>query len=317
MSALICAFPLYPIHVPFHRTLKPHPNISAPWFTGPLLAPSALTIPFGHYNIEPYIYGLANTGAYDGHWQPVKKENFWNNYFQTLLAFGVNNWADFQCNPTLFYNYSDSSAKWALGDMPIAFDFQLYHPTRTLTEWNVAVKLTLKETLPLGKYRNLDPKKRLTDVGGMGSWQTAASLVVGNMFYLGRSHFLTWRTSFQYTWPAPVYVKNLNVYGGEKGTRGTVYPAQNFQIDSAIEVNLTQHWAFAMDIVGAWSGKTRFKGKTAALNAAPPGAQFSLAPAIEYNFNANIGIIFGPWFTLGGRNAIEFASGVFAFNYYN
>ena len=111
LSALICAFPLYPIHVPFHRTLKPHPNISAPWFTGPLLAPSALTIPFGHYNIEPYIYGLANTGAYDGHWQPVKKENFWNNYFQTLLAFGVNNWADFQCNPTLFYNYSDSSRK--------------------------------------------------------------------------------------------------------------------------------------------------------------------------------------------------------------
>ncbi len=49
----------------------------------------------------------------------------------------------------------------------------------------------------------------------------------------------------------------------------------------------------------------------------PTSAQFSIAPAIEYNWNANIGIIFGSWFTLAGKNSTQFTSGVFAFNYYN
>ena len=154
-------------------------------------------------------------------------------------------------------------------------------------------------------------------MGGQGSWQTAFALVWGNLFHLMRNHFISWRTSFQYTLPAPVHVKNLNAYGGAKGTKGTVYPAQNFSIDTAVEISFTRNWAFAMDFVGSWSGKTRFKGKATAPNTSPASAQFSLGPAIEYNWSADIGIIFGPWFTIAGRNTPQFTSAVFAFNYYH
>lgn len=317
LSAVLLSYALEAVQIPLHHYVPPHPTVTAPWFTGPLLAPSAVTIPPGHINIEPYVYAVANIGRYNDDWKALRTETFWNNYFQPSIQFGLNNWLDFQFNPTLFYNYTMGAAKWDLGDMPVGFDIQLYHPKRTLTQWNVAIKLALKEVIPMGKYRNLKANKLGTDVGGGGSWQTGIGLIWGNIFYLGKNHFITWRNSFQYTLPAPVHVKNLNAYGGGAGTNGTVYPAQNFQIDTAVEISITQQWVFAMDLVGSWSGKTRFKGKTQVPNTAPPSAQFSLAPAIEYNWNENIGIILGPWFTVAGKNAIEFASGIFAFNYYH
>jgi hypothetical protein len=317
LSAFLCASSLQAVQIPAHHSATPHPTIPDPWFTGPLLAPSALTIPPGHYNIEPYIYITAYGGHYDSHWKRVQAETFWMNEFQPSLQFGLNDWLDFQFNPTLIYNYTKGAGKWVIGDMPIGFDIQLYRTSRLITQWNIGVKLALRETIPLGKYQKLDPKKHLTDVGGEGSWQTGIGIIWGNVFYLGGKHFATWRNSFQYTFPSPAHVKNLNAFGGGPGTKGTAYPAQNFQVDTAIEITLSQNWAFAMDMVGTWSGKTHFKGKTRFPMKSPPSAQFSIAPAIEYNWNANIGIIFGSWFTLSGRNSTQFTSGVFAFNYYN
>jgi len=292
-------------------------EVQSPWLTGPLLAPSSITIPIGHYNIEPYLFVVANTAKYNSDWKPVEIETFWNNFFQPSLEFGLTNWLDFQFNPTLFYNTTEGAAKWVVGDMPIGFDIQLYKSGRKTVDWISALKLSLKEVIPLGKYQKLNARKRGTDVGGGGSWQTGLGLVWGNLVYLGKGHFFNARLSIQYLLPAPVHVKNLNAYGGGPGTRGIVYPAQNFQIDVGTELTLTKNWVFAMDIVGNWAGKTRFKGKTSLSNTAPSSVQFSLAPAIEYNWSANIGIIFGPWFTVAGRNAVKFTDGIVAFNYYH
>lgn len=35
------------------------------WFTGPILAPSAATLPRGHFLIEPYFYDVTVQGRYD------------------------------------------------------------------------------------------------------------------------------------------------------------------------------------------------------------------------------------------------------------
>lgn len=319
LPLILLIFSLHAIHVPTYHRLKKnplYPNIETPWFTGPLLAPSGMVVQGGDYNFEPYIYAVANTGKYGPDWKTTKTETFWNNYFQPSLQFGLTSWLDFQFNPTLFYNYTKGAAKWVFGDMPVGFDVQLYKHGEHITDWIMGLKLVLKETIPFGKYQKLNAKKLGTDVGGGGSWQTGLGLVWGNVFYLGGNHFLTWRTLFQYTLPAPTRVKGLNAYGGGPGTNGTSYPAQSFQIDTAVEITLSRNWVFAMDMVGTWTGKTRFKGKTTVANTAPPSAQFALAPAIEYNWNSSLGIIFGPWFTIAGRNSIQFASGVFALNYY-
>jgi hypothetical protein len=311
-----------------HRTppvVKKEDTIKAPWLTGPLLAPAAATIPPHHYYIEPYVYAVANTGEYNQNWEVDKTDTFWNNYFQPSIQIGITTWLDFAFNPTLYYNYKDGAAKWALGDMPILFDFQLYQKqTTTPTAWVNAIKLYLKENIPFGKYRNLNPKKRGTDIGGSGCWASAIGIVWGQLTHIWKQHFFDTRISLQYTYSPPVIVKSFNFYGGGFGTKGKVYPGQNFEVDIGMEFTLDLNWVLAMDIVGNWSGKTRFSGKRgvdAAGIAASIGneysVQYSIAPAIEYNWSADIGIIFGPWFTLGGRNALQFESGVFAFSYYH
>jgi hypothetical protein len=292
-------------------------EIQAPWLTGPLLAPSGITIPPGHYNIEPYIFAVANTGKYNANWESVPMETSWVNYLQPSLQFGLNKWLDFQINPTLFYNYNQGAAKWDIGDMPIGFDVQIYRSGMKVTDWIIGLKLSFKEVIPMGRYQNLSMAKKGTDIGGQGSWQTGLGFIWGNLFYVGKGHFLTARFAFQYLLPAPVHVKNLNVFGGGAGTHGTAYPAQSFEIDIGTEYTLTKNWALALDIVGNWGGSTRFKGTATGPMTSPPFAQFSLAPAIEYNWNGNLGIIFGPWFTVAGRNSAQFASGVFALNYYH
>jgi len=314
---LLLPLSIHAVKVSFHR-LKPTAEVMIPpWFTGPLLAPSSNVVPEGHYNIEPYIYAIANTAKYNSDWKPLKRKTFWSNFSQTSIQIGVVKALDVQLNPTFYYNYTQGAAKWALGDMPIGLDIELYQWGVHLTDWAGGLKLQLKETLPLGKYRNLNPKKLGTDIGGGGSWQTTLGIVWGNLIYLGKGHFFSGRLSLQYALPAPIHVKNLNIYGGGRGTNGTVYPAQNCQADLGIEISLTQEWVFAMDIVGSWAGRTRFKGKTTEPNTAPSSIQYSLAPAIEYNWNGNLGIIFGPWFTVAGRNTVKFTSGIIAFNYYH
>ncbi|OGN65008.1 MAG: hypothetical protein A3E80_00705 [Chlamydiae bacterium RIFCSPHIGHO2_12_FULL_49_9] len=303
--------------------LPVEPLVPDPWLTGPLLAASSVTIPAGHYNIEPYLYATANTGFYNSNWGVNSRKTLWQFSLQPALQFGLTPWMDFQFNPTLNYAVSGGAQDWTLGDMPVLFDFQLYKRNVPTTDWVTAVKLFLKETFPMGKYQKLNRRENGTDAGGEGSFQSAIGLIWGNLIHFGGVHFLSSRLSLQYTIPAPVRVQGLNVYGGGHGTNGTVYPAQNFEIDWGLESTLTQNWALALDLVASWSGRVRFKGNpgtnpngTTATVGQGSSAQFSLAPAIEYNWSDDLGLIAGAWFTVAGRNSTQFASAIVAFNYY-
>ena len=224
---------------------------------------------------------------------------------------------DFEFNPAVYYNYSSGAAQWVAGDMPVGLNIQLYQGGGGAdSNWDSAVKLFLKETLPLGKYQHLDPKKKSTDIGGQGSWQTSLGLVWGNLFHLKDIYFLNTVFSVGYTLPTPVHVKGLNAYGGDPGTRGTA-TLRVLAADVAFELTLSRNWVFAMDIVGSWSSRTRFKGKTTEPSSLGTAVQYSLAPALEYNFGPKMGLIGGAWFTVGGRNSTYFSSGVIAFNYYH
>jgi hypothetical protein len=47
----------------------------------------------------------------------------------------------------------------------------------------------------------------------------------------------------------------------------------------------------------------------------PSSEQISFAPAIEYNFSSELGLIVGCWFTGWGRNSTQFRSGVINLDY--
>lgn len=223
---------------------------------------------------------------------------------------------DVALTPGINYNSTKGVSSFAFSDLPVGIDFQLYKTLDEKAKWAKFFLFTIQEVLPTGKYNNLDLNKRFTDAGGLGSWQTQFLFSWGNCFHLGKFYYLTWLNALTYNLCSSVKVKNLNIYGGGKGTRGTVYPGHSIELDTAIQLTLSRHWAFSLDAVGVWTASTKFKGTTEQPNSNLASILFSLAPALEYNFNENLGLIAGCWFSVAGKNSSQFASGAIALNYY-
>ncbi len=288
-----------------------------PWLTGPLIAPASVLVEPGYANIEPFIYSIVNTGTYNAHGKRKNTPNFLIEQMQLFVEVGIASWFDINISPGFSWKRSEHQGSWSLFDLPIAINFQLY-PDEGVDSWIPSMKLTLRETIPTGKYEHLDPRKKLTDAGGLGLWSTLVGFTMGHLFYLRGSHYINIRMNASYTFSAPVDLSGLNVYGGGYGTKGRFFPPRNFSLDLAGEATLSQNWALALDIVGFWNSQAQFHGDEGL--GAPimqkASISYELAPAIEYNWSPALGLIAGSWFSFAGRNSPAFASFVIALNYY-
>jgi hypothetical protein len=301
-----------------------------PWFTGPLLTSSGHVVPIGHANYEPYFYWANIPGEYDKHWHYRKTPPTFRSFLsQTAIQFGILPGTEIDFVPQFLYNNCDGQHMWHVADMPIAVAFQLLMDSPDT--WWPAIKMRLGALIPLGKYDRLNPLKLYTDFSGVGDWAPTLTFVASKLFHFGGFHYLSWRTSAGYTFTVPVPVHGFNIWGGApsfpgiKGTRGTVYPGCVFSILQGFEYSLTHNWALALDVQYLHINSTRFSGHSPKVlgidtkPVAPSADRFSIAPALEYNFNANIGIITGPWFSIAGRNSNQtsaFFTWVFAINIY-
>jgi hypothetical protein len=292
------------------------------WLTGPLITPSAVIVQNGHIDVEPYVYVYANSDNYNRHWNLESKPTFWTVSSQTLIQVGITPWMDVAATPVFNWSHVNGASAWSLGDLILDLDFQFYRNKFPTDDSCPSIRFTLTETVPLGRYRNLDPKKRFTDVGGAGSWATSAEVGCSNIARAG-NQFFVYRFNLQFNYLPPLHVKGFHAYGGGFGTDGTIYPGVNGIFNAGFEYTLSQNWALALDLVGKWFAKNRFSGKSGldqfghkAFNGGPSGSQYSLAPAIEYNWSVNLGIIAGVWFSVAGKNITQFNSIVVALNYY-
>ncbi len=288
------------------------PTSFRPWFTGPLLAPSGYTAPQGHYSLEPYVYFNVFTGRYNSHWKAHSTPNFYSTQLQVQTKIGILRGLDFQFYPQFFFNETQGRHYSSIGDMPIGFNIQLLRSD--LEDAWPAMKLGLKANIPLGKYQHLKAHRKRTDAIGVGTWYPAVCLVFSKMWNTSGIHFLESRLAFNYQIRTPVHVRGRNTYGGSSHTRGTAYPGNIFSVDGSIQYNFTQRWVFACDLFYLHSNKNRFSGKSDVSVTRPSREQLSLAPAIEYNWSDNLGLIGGVWFTVAGRNSAQFTTGVIAIN---
>ena len=112
------------------------------------------------------------------------------------------------------------------------------------------------------------------------------------------------------------FVKGYNAYGGGSKTRGKEYPGNSLFVGASIQYNLTQRWVFACDALYEHYNKDRFSGRTVKRMTNPSSERFSIAPALEYNWSSNIGMIAGVWVSMAGRNTAQFVSGVLKVNTY-
>ena len=287
-----------------------------PFLTGPLLCPSGHTIPYGHIDLEPYVFFANNIGFYGNHWhihrfsEPQDSINF-----QYLIQCGISEKFDFTFVPQLFYHYTGNQNNIRYGDFACGIGYQLY--TSRYDSWLPTTKIGFMQLFPSGEYDGLDILKLGTDVGGGGSYASNIKIVMTDLFYLGNHHFLSLRLSNSLTFFTNVKVHGANSYGGDDTTIGTVKPGWAYEIVLGSEFTLSRHWALALDIDFVTTAATTFEGTTiASVGRDYRSDLLSFAPAIEYNFNANVGLIGGVWFTAYGRGSIDFTTGVIALNWF-
>lgn len=308
------------IILPFFLSAQESPSPPVPWFTGSLVPPSAYVVKKGHFELEPYLFEFVKVGRYGADWDAHSVPRFYSYGSQTFVIVGLTNWMDIEVIPQVFYNRSQGQSAFGFADLPILLDFQLIEPDAY--KYFPGVKVSIGEIFPTGRFQKLDPEKKGTDSTGFGSFINAFNMIFYKVFHLRGMHFLSTTLTLQDGLSAPVHVKGFNTYGGGFHTRGKVYPGNAFSAIFSFEYSFTRNWAFAMDNVYAHISKTRFSGKsgftqqgTRANMKSPSSEQFSLAPAIEYNFSANLGIVGGVWFTVAGRNSSEFINGLIALEY--
>jgi hypothetical protein len=294
-------------------------KIFNPWYTGPLLAPSAHIIPPRNYNLQPYLFITGNYGKYSESGSFYSTPTLFQVNPQAVFQFGIIDWMDGIVTLQGVYNKENNHSYFNIGDFPISLGFGLLKEG----PYCPALLFSIKETFPTGKYQKLNPEKGGIDGIGDGSYQTSFYLNTSKVvWWWSYAHPMAFRLSLEYTIPSTVKVKGFNTYGGGYGTNGKVHPGQSFSADFGYEFSFNQKWVGALDIVYNYSKGTHFSGykgvdalgKEASVGG-PFNDQLSLAPAIEYNVNENFGYIVGVWFTVWGRNSTAFASGVFSLTY--
>ena len=289
-----------------------------PWYTGPLLTPSAHVLPPGDVNIQVYYFLTDNFAAYNRHGKAKKIPHLIQNNPQAFVLVGITDWLDFYTVPGCLFNNQAGQHAVHFSDLPVALGFQLMAEK----PYRPALLLGIQELFPTGKYQKFDPEKGSVDSTGGGSYQTKVSLNISKVVWWVTKHPMNIRGSANYTIPANAHVRGFNSYGGGFGTAGTVKPGKNLALDIGYEYSFTQRWVAALDVAYTYSAKTTFKGTpgvtalgTHAAVGGPFNEQLSLAPALEYNPTANLGFIAGCWFTVWGKNSLDFVSGIASVTY--
>lgn len=289
-----------------------------PWYTGPLLAPSAHIIPPGNYNIQPYLFMTTNYAAFDESGHSHNVPNLYQLKPVFLFQFGIISWMDGILSIQGLRNKRQGHSDMNWGDSTASLGFGLLKEG----PYAPAILLSVQESFPSGKYQHLSSHKGGVDATGSGAYQTTIGFNISKVVWWLTTHPMAFRFAQSWGIPATVHVAGYNTYGGGHGTKGKVRLGNSYSADLGYEFSFSQRWVLAMDIVYNYSQEIKFSGKHGTDSAGNPNAvggpfsdQLSLAPALEYNVNENFGFIGGVWFTVWGRNSSDFWSGILSFTY--
>jgi hypothetical protein len=265
-------------------------SLADAWWTGPMLAPSAATLPRGHFLIEPYLYDV--TAPHSNGFGSL-----------TYVNYGLADRVTVGLIPTAGFNvvsYGPSSSGVGLGDVTLQAQYRLtqFHAG----SWIPTTSAALQESFPTGKYDRLGD--RPSDGFGSGAYTTSLALYSQTYFWLPNGRILRMRFNVSQAFSNNVNVEGVSVYGTGAGFRGRAKPGGPFFADTAWEYSLTRNWVLALDVTYRHNGNTRVIGYNIlypndAQN--PPGIRldsgssdaFGFAPAIEYNWKPNLGVLLG------------------------
>ncbi|MCY3974595.1 MAG: hypothetical protein OXF02_03510 [Simkaniaceae bacterium] len=291
-----------------------------PYYAGPLLAPSAHNIPPGHFNVQPYLFLTDTYGRFDS---KGKRRSLPHNVFSVqglvALQLGLTDWLDFTAVVNATENLRNKQSAGNIADTQVECGLQIAREE----PYRPAVRVTVSELLPTGKYEKLNPSKADLQSSGSGAYTTVLSFNLTKAVWWLSTHPFSLRGIFSYAIPSHPHVEGFNTYGGGFGTEGKVRPGKAISADTSIEFSFAQKWVFALDLVYTYRNRSSFRGRRGvtaegdpASTGGPSSGLFSIAPALEYNPTPALGFVAGGWFGLAGRNSATFASALFTFTYF-
>jgi len=294
---------------------------SEPWFTGPILAPSGETTPMEHVNVEIYDFATKNNGVYNRHGKLTPSPSSESNQYQVLYYYGFTTWMDMQLTLPYVFNSASGHHGQGYGDTGVLLGFQILRQNKR--RWMPDLRVSIQETLPSGRYDMLNPAFFGTGLTGKGSYQTTFTLAFQHLTPVFQTHYFRTRFTVNYTIPGTVNIQGLSAYAGSTSTQGHINPGSNFSLDLAAEYTVTQNWVAVMEGYYFYGNATRFRGEKGITKVGklarvgyPDNDEISLAPAIEYNFSNNVGIIAGYWYSIAGRKIARFRAPTIALNLY-
>jgi hypothetical protein len=282
------------------------------WWTGPILAPSAATLPQGHFLVEPYLYDSISYARYDA---DGDSNNTTDTHFlgsQTYVLYGLRDSVSVGIIPRFGFrdvaNGRDSSGI-RIGDTSLQAQYRMSQFDGVMPTTSVVLQLTL----PTGKHDELGD--RPTDGMGSGAYSAMLGVYSQYFFWMPNGRLLRTRLNVSQTFFDNADVSDVSVYGTEQGFRGRAKPGDSFVATLAGEYSITRAWVLALDLQYQRDAGTRLIGNTADANRAFSTREaISIAPAVEYNFNGSIGLIVGGIWTIAGRNTELTVTPVVALN---
>jgi hypothetical protein len=294
----------------------PRQSLNDAWWTGPLLAPSANTLPQGHVLFEPYFFDVVTTGKFDaaGHGEGAPPQHVTGS--QSYLNYGLLDRFTVGVIPR-FSHVEPASGRQtsglAFGDVTLQAQYRLtsFHEG----SWLPTTSINVGETLPTGRFDRLD---RASDGVGSGAYSTSVAVYAQTFFWTPNGRILRTRLDLTWQFGGATTVKDLSVFGTNNGFRGRADEGDSATADLAFEYSATRNWVLAMDL---WWERD---ASTALIGGYPAGpalrsdlgasTEVYLAPALEYNFNGAVGLIAGARIEAAGRNTSRTVAPVAAVN---
>jgi len=291
--------------------------VSDAWWTGPILASGASTLPKGHALIEPYLYDAKPYGAIDGDGKRHDVPDADGFGSLTYLLYGVTDTFTAGVIPRFGYarTKAGSSSGVQLGDFTVQGQYRL-------TQWKEGgrtptISVLLQETLPTGRYDRLDDRPH--DGFGSGAYATTLGVNSQTYFWTPNGRILRTRLNVAYTVSGHADVEGVSVYGTPAGFDGRAKPGDSFNVDLAFEYSITRQWVAALDLAYQRDASTTVSGVDRAgvayARRTPVSQALILAPAVEYNFSPAVGVIMGARIIPAGRNVTASVTPVIAVNY--
>lgn len=284
-------------------------------FTGPLITPNPAGMPKGNAYVEPYLIRTDSDRFYDGEGRRHDSPDSSAWLMVLPIAYGLGERVTAQVNLSAARVEAEGarSRGFRAGDTTAMVQYALQKSNEDGTRPAISVSLT--QRYATGSYDRIGGNP--LNAQGDGVQRTSFGLGMQQVIWMPNERPLRWRAQLTASpSPARVALNDNSVYGTPDGFRGNYAPGSLLGVSAAAEYSFSSRWVGVFEVAASRQSDRRLSGYAPGADGnaervelrLPATRVVSLAPAVEYHFSPNVGLIAGVEFSVAGRNTGHYIS---------